>query len=96
MQVDHINRDGLDNRRHNLRFCTNAQNNHCAPYGKGTSKYKGVSWQKKSKRWIVSIKHNGKVLSLGRFNGEDEAALAYNKKAQALWGEFAYINKTKQ
>ncbi len=90
--VDHINHNGLDNRKSNLRLCTKKQNNrNLRPYGK-TSRYKGVHWDKGSNKFRAKITYNGKSIHLGRFVNEDDAAKAYDKKARELFGEFAYLN----
>lgn len=68
MVIDHINGDGLDNTRENLRICTQGQNNRNRKASKnGTSKYLGVSWDKDKKRWRCQIRTNGKAKKLGRF-----------------------------
>ncbi len=88
---DHRNHNGLDNQRHNIRRCTNAENQYNQlPTGTGTSKYKGVHWNRG--RWQASIKYKGKQLNFSRHKSEVEAARAYNKKAKELFGEFASIN----
>lgn len=72
---DHINRDKLDNRRKNLRAITaagNAQNR--PPRLNGTSKYRGVSWDRKSRKWRASVMVNGKTVTCGRFDDEEQAA----------------------
>ncbi len=75
-QVDHINRDGLDNRRENLRVCTHQQNQlNKRVYGK--SKYRGVTWDKKAKNWKSQIVRNNVRKRLGNFDSEKEAARAY-------------------
>ena len=90
--VDHINHNGLDNRKQNLRLCTRAQNNlNQRPYGK-TSRYKGVSRYKRTNRYIAAICYQGKRFHLGYFKDEIDAAKAYDKKARELFGEFAYLN----
>ena len=93
MFVDHINHNGLDNRRKNLRLCTaqqNARNNR--PQRRASSKYKGVSWRKDGKVFRAQIWHNAKSINLGRFKNEIDAARAYDKKARELFGQFAYLN----
>ena len=91
-QIDHINGNGLDNRRCNLRFCTNSQNQmNARPMG-GSSKYKGVSWNKKGNKWYSAIRFNYKQIHLGVFVSETLAAKAYDSKAKELFGEFAYLN----
>ena len=91
-QIDHKNGDGLDNQRSNLRFCTNGQNQHNRRKGKGTSKYKGVHWLKDNKRWRASIGFNKKLINLGCYDNETDAAKAYDRKALELFGEFARTN----
>ena len=90
---DHINHDGLDNRRQNLRNCTIGQNNANSRSARGSSsRYKGVSWSKRRRKWAVYIKKNGIQLNLGCFDDEVEAAKAYDKAAKTLHGEFAQLN----
>ena len=90
---DHINHNGLDNRNENLRICDRFQNQHNRKPNKNTSsKYKGVSFDKKRKKWYVKIECKGKRYRLGRFDCEIEAAKAYDAKARELHGEFAYLN----
>jgi hypothetical protein len=96
--IDHINGNGLDNRKSNLRICTNAENsrNKKKRDGKFTSKYKGVCHHTNSrslKKWYCQIAKDGKKIFIGRYSTEEEAALAYNKKATELFGEFASINE---
>jgi hypothetical protein len=95
MEIDHINGNGLDNRKENLRFCTHRQN--CQARRKRnknvTSKYKGVSWLKDSKKWRARIYHaDGYREHLGYFESEIEAAKAYDKAALELFGDFATCN----
>lgn len=91
--ADHINRNKLDNRKINLRTANHKQNgaNRSAQKG-GTSKYLGVSWFKRDKKWISHIKINGKNKHLGVFLNEEEAAMAYNKAAAQQYGEYANLN----
>jgi hypothetical protein len=95
--VDHINGNGLDNRRSNIRLATRSQNN----YNKGlqlnnTSGYKGVYWVPKKKRWRVVIHVNKKRINIGTFKEKVEAAKAYNKAALMYHGEFAKLNEIKE
>ena len=93
MVTDHINGDGLDNRKQNLRICTNAENSRNRGKSKtSTSGYKGVYWNKRDKLWYVHIGHNKKLLYLGCFKDKKEAAKAYDRKAIELHGEFAKFN----
>jgi hypothetical protein len=91
--VDHINGNGLDNRRDNIRACSCSQNlmnrqNHRPT----TSGYKGVSLHKRNKTWRATINLNGKQIYAGCYATPVEAALAYNAKAIELFGEFARPN----
>jgi len=93
-QVDHINGNGLDNRKENLRVATSNLNNHNRlklPPTK-TSKYKGVSRCNQTRKWIAFITHYGKSINLGRYDTEIEAALAYNIKAVEIYGDEAVLN----
>ena len=90
--TDHINGNGFDNRRVNLRRCTRSQNQHNMHSIWGTSKYKGVSWHKAGKKWQARICVDGKRIHLGLFDSEIEAARIYNQKARELFGEFAKPN----
>jgi hypothetical protein len=92
--VDHINHDSLDNRRCNLRICSNAANgaNQQKRRQKCTSKFKGVSWHKKSSKWTAYIIVKQKWIYLGVFASELQAATAYNKAALEHFGEYACLN----
>lgn len=92
MVVDHINGDGLDNRRANLRICTTAENmrNRGLP-SNNTSGYKGVFIQKNGKS-NAHIQLNRKLIHLGMFNNPVDAAHAYDEAAKRLFGEFANLN----
>jgi len=92
--IDHQNRNGLDNRRSNLRLATQPQNNaNTGPRSTNRSGYKGVFWDKQAKRWRAQIRVNGKRTHLGRFSDPWEAAEAYNRAALGQWGEFAWLNE---
>ena len=90
--TDHKSRNGLDNQEHNLRICTSFQNQHNRKPQGGTSKYKGVSWNKRERRWQARIESSGKTIHIGNFTNELKAAEAYDRKAKELFGEFACIN----
>lgn len=92
--TDHINGDGLDNRRENLRRATPTQNNaNCGPRGHNTSGYKGVSLRPdRGNRWRATIRAYGHQRFLGLYNDINEAARAYDAAAVELFGEFARLN----
>lgn len=93
VEVDHINHDGLDNRRSNLRIVTHRQNSaNTRGLPGSTSRYKGVSWQKAMHKWSAQIGHNGRDIHLGFFADEIDAALARDAAALELQGEFAFLN----
>ncbi len=90
---DHINRDGLDNQRNNLRKCTNAENvKNTKSRKNSTSKYLGVSINNRNYKWLSQINFNKKGVFLGYFENEIDAALAYNEAAIKYHGEFANLN----
>jgi hypothetical protein len=91
--VDHIDHDGLNNCKANLRLCSVGQNN-CNVISRrgGASKYKGVNCKRARKKWIASIQHNGTKYHLGYFTDEIAAARVYDKKAKELHGQFACLN----
>lgn len=92
--VDHINHNGLDNRRENLRLCSNQQNcTNSRPKQSNTSGYKGIIWHARLNKWSAQIGVNGKSQYLGLFLSKHDAARAYNAAALAAWGEFAYLNE---
>ena len=94
MYVDHIDGNGLNCQKSNLRVCTKSQNG--ANFsGRGASKYRGVSLTKSTGRWSASIAPNGKGKHIGFFNTEENAAIAYNIFAEKHYGEFATYNTSK-
>ncbi len=91
--VDHIDHNGLNNAKGNLRLCTFAQNARNTQPTKGTSsRYKGVCWKKNAKKWVANVQPNNKRYFLGYFKTEIDAAKAYDKKAAEIFGEFACLN----
>ena len=94
--VDHVNRNGLDNRRANLRIATKSENgaNRVADarVRRTSSEYKGVFWDRARGKWAATIHVDGRSKALGRFGTEMEAAEAYNRAATATWGRFARLN----
>lgn len=90
--VDHINGDGLDNRRCNLRLVTQSQNQWNRRSASGSSSsYVGVS-HRGNGRWRAAITKNNKCVWLGTFGSEEEAACAYDVAARKMHGEFARLN----
>ena len=89
--VDHRNRNGLDNRRLNLRPATSSQNNANVRVI-GVSRFHGVSWHKSSRKWQAQITCNYQHTHVGLFTSEEEAARAYDAVARKLHGEFANLN----
>ncbi len=95
--VDHINRNGLDNRRENLRAATDSQNRMNTIKGPGCSSiYKGVFWRPDLGVWRARISVNKRTIYLGHFDSEVEAALAYDAAASEHYGEFALLNFPKK
>jgi hypothetical protein len=95
MFVDHINHNGLDNRKANLRQATRAQNSRNrrkVQKANFHSKYKGLTWYKHEKRWAVRIMVDGKSKFLGYFDDEVEAAKAYDNAAKKYHREYALLN----
>jgi hypothetical protein len=93
--VDHSNHNKLDNRRANIRICTQQENgrNQLKTKSKRSSKYKGVCWHKYAKRWMAHITIDLKLKYIGVFKKESDAAAAYNAMATKVFGGFACLNK---
>jgi hypothetical protein len=93
METDHINGNGLDNRRTNLRVCTCSENqrNQRPQEGK-SSKFKGVTWGKRKGMWRAQINSSLGYRDLGYFSEETAAAQAYDTEAVRIYGEFARPN----
>jgi hypothetical protein len=91
--IDHIDGNGLNNSRSNLRLATDSQNKaNRGPQRDNTSGYKGVTWDKGRRRWHAQIKQQYRNIFLGRFTDIVDAAKAYNEAALKYYGEFAYLN----
>lgn len=97
-RIDHINGDGLDNRRSNLRFATNQQNGRNArkQVRATSSRFKGVSFSRVATKWEAYIKVDYKKRHIGLYLTEEEAAAAYDDAARELFGEFAALNIPRQ
>ena len=92
-QTDHRDHNTLDNRRANIRICTNQQNSRNRKSNQNlTSQFKGVSWNKREKKWGSYIHINEKTRFLGYWNMEEVAALRYDMVAIREFGEFAHLN----
>ncbi len=93
LMVDHIDHNGLNNCKSNLRLCSPAQN--CCnanPRHRASSKYKGVGWHKTRKKWTAVVQVNKKAYHIGYFSDEIEAAKAYDARARQLHRQFAWLN----
>lgn len=92
-EIDHINKDGLDNRRQNLRIATGAQNRaNTQSRTKASSTYLGVHWNRHRRKWHAQIMQKSRKLHIGLFDDEKEAARAYDAKAREIHGAFANPN----
>lgn len=92
--VDHVDRNGLHNRRMNLRVVSAHANwVNSAAHLRGKSKYKGVSAVKKTGRWRAALQANRKWEQIGTFDTEEEAARAYDARAAVAFGPTAYLNR---
>ena len=93
MVVDHIDHNGLNNQRSNLRICTPNQNmRNRRPNRRKIVKYKGVTYYKDRDRYQVSIQYQRQKVAIGLFKNEIKAAKEYDKMAKKLFGEYAYLN----
>ena len=91
--VDHVDRDGLNNRRGNLRLCSEAENSrNTGSNARAISRYKGVHWHRRMGKWVAAIQYEKQVNHLGYFGDEVEAAESYDKKAREFFGEYGYLN----
>lgn len=89
--VDHIDGNGLNNSRHNLRLATHQENNRNRGPNKGNLLgVKGVSWDKKSSKYLAAICINKKRIAIGRFSTIEEAQAAYQDRAQKEFGDFLW------
>jgi len=93
IEVDHIDGDGLNCIRENMRLCTALDNNRNRRIQRGNkSGYKGVRWDSRLEKWRSEISVKNKVTHLGVFIQKKDAGLAYNEAAKLYYGDFAKLN----
>lgn len=92
MCVDHVNDNGLDNRKSNLRICSYSDNQHNKRSFHGTSVHKGIFFHSKRNKWRAQICFDNKTCYIGDYDSETDAAMAYNRSALQKFGEFARLN----
>lgn len=90
--VDHINGDTLDNRRHNLRIATHAENSANRKRQMSVSGYKGVHWDSSRQSWEAVLTHEGKRVRCGTSADPVKAAKKYDDKARRIHGALARTN----
>ncbi len=95
--VDHINGNTLDNRKCNLRLCTNRENLiNSKLRSDNTSGYRGVHWSKQKSKWQATIHNKGHLYHLGFYDDKRKAAIVYDEAALKMFGEFARFNLLKR
>jgi hypothetical protein len=92
-QIDHVNGNGLDNRRSNLRAATSLDNKRNERKRRdNTSGFKGVHWRKDLSRWRACIMVDGRTIHLGYHADRESAARAYDAAARERFGAYAAVN----
>lgn len=91
--IDHIDGNGLSNRRENLLFVTMSENAVNSVCTWGRSKYRGVSWRSQTGKWRVQVAKDGKRKYVGDFLTEEEAANAYREAIQELFGDVLALSR---
>jgi len=92
-ESDHRNHDGLNNQRRNLRIATRAQNiRNQRPQKRTSSRFKGVCWDRHAAKWLARIRVEGRLINLGHFVSEIDAAKTYDAAACKYFSEFARMN----
>jgi hypothetical protein len=90
--LDHANRSPADNRLANLRLATRSQNAaNTRKRSDNTSGFKGVCWNKKTRKWVAQVRVKGEARYLGLFDSPEEAYAAYQQAAMAAFGEFGFL-----
>lgn len=93
VEVDHVDGNGLNNQKSNLRMATRSQNlSNRGLVTNNTSGYKGVVWRKDTNKWTAQLATKGRNRSLGCFPTAIDAARAYDEAAKKAFGEFAQLN----
>jgi|LakMenEpi03Aug12_release.lakeMendotaPanAssembly.Ray.scaffolds.fasta_scaffold591655_1 hypothetical protein len=91
--IDHLDKNGLNNQKENLRICTKSENNkHTSSHKNSSSQYLGVSYDKNRNKWSANLMNNGKRILFKRYNTEIEAAKAYDITAKTQFGVYANLN----
>jgi hypothetical protein len=95
--VDHIDGNGLNNQKLNLRICTHQENlRNRTKQSNNSSGYKGVTWHKGDKKWQAQALINKKMKYLGSFDTPEEAAIAYDRFIIENFGEFGITNYSRE
>jgi hypothetical protein len=94
-EIDHQDRNGLNCTRSNMRFSTSSQNKcNRGKMSNNTSGYKGVRWSKQKRKWQAVITYEKRTYHAGFFDNKKEAALAYDRRALEVHGQYAKTNES--